>query len=88
MTKEEIEIQARFMALENLVLVLFASEYISSGWTIERIKAQHKQMIQQARQETFPKAGPALSDHFAAEYEQHITRLLRAVEQKVAARKG
>lgn len=87
MTKEEIELSARLMAIENLLLVMLSSEYISSGWPIERVEAQHKQMIEQARSETFPSVGPALSDHFAAEYEQHISRLLQGVVEKMKARK-
>ena len=86
MTKDQVELQARLMAIENMVSMLFASEYISSGWSIEKVQALHQQLIHQAQRETFPNVGAAFSDHFAGEYEENVARLLRAVEEKMAAR--
>ena len=87
MTEQEIDLDARLMAIENLLLIVVTSEYLSAGWPIEKVEAQHKEMIAQARSETFPGIAPEMSDHIAAEYEKHMTRLLAAVVEKMKARK-
>ena len=84
MTEEqEIRLSARLAAIEHLLARLFAIHYLSTGRTIDQVKATHKRLIEQARIETLPSAEPVQSDHVAAEYETELDRLLRAVEYLV-----
>lgn len=85
MNKREIELAAQLAAIEHLVTNLYALNYLAKGYSPALVKSMHKLQIEQARQDTFPTANPALSDHAAAEFENELSRLLHAVESKLAA---
>lgn len=80
MDEKEIKLTAQLMAIEHLLARLYAIHYLSTGQTLEQVKAIHKRLTERARIETFPTVGPELSDHAAAEYETELERLLHAVE--------
>lgn len=84
MTKEELDLQVRLMAIENLLTMLFVENCIRHGFSEATVRSRNEKLIEKARQETFPGIDPALIDHVADQYQQHVSRLLRDVEEKMA----
>jgi len=82
-----IKLTAQLMAIEQLLTQQIALRYLSSGYSLETVKAMHKLKLERARQETFPNVAPGLSDHAAGEYEIELERLLHAIEWHLAAAK-
>lgn len=88
MTEAEIRLQAQLMAIEHLLTQLYAAHHITKGRNLHDAKAVHSRMLKQARRETFPNAGPGLSDHVAGEYEIELERLLHAIEWRLEGLKA
>lgn len=75
----EIGLRAQLAAIEYLVTMLHAHNYMAKGYSRELIESMHKLRIEQARQETYPTGEPALSDHVSGEFETELDRLQRAI---------
>jgi hypothetical protein len=67
LTKKELDLQVRLMALENLLTMLIVDKYTRDGFSDATVRSLNKKLIEKARQETFPGADSALSDHVAAD---------------------
>ncbi|MEZ0064004.1 hypothetical protein ABIF26_009566 [Bradyrhizobium elkanii] len=85
MDEKDISLRAQLMAIEHLLTTLYAEMHVRKGRNLHDAKARHQAILEVARQETFPTRQPGLSDHVAGEYEIELERLLRAVEQRLAA---
>jgi hypothetical protein len=59
-TEEELGLQVRLMAIENLLTMLIVDKYIRDGFSDSTVRSLNKKLIEKARQETFPGADPAL----------------------------
>ena len=88
MDEKEIKLAAQLMAIEHLLTTLYAEMHVRKGRSLHDAKAVHMRMLEKARSETFPSAGPALSDHAAAEYEIELDRLLHAIEWRLEGLKA
>lgn len=88
MDEKEIKLTAQLMAIEHLLTGLYALSHISRGHSLELVKSMHKLQLERARSETFPSAGPALSDLAAGEYEIELERLLHAIEWRLEGAKA
>jgi hypothetical protein len=82
-TEEEIKLEARLMAIEHMLTKLYASHYLAKGYSLDLIRSMHKLQLGRAREETFPNANPALSDHVSGEFEIQLERLHNAVSEMV-----
>jgi hypothetical protein len=82
MTEAEIKAEMRLWALECIVCQHWAT------WLISLPKGVpdeiHKQLIDGAKKNVFPGVDPALSDHYAAELEAAIQRLVKMQREYMA----
>lgn len=86
MTEAEIKAEMRLWALECIVCQHWATALIAlpPGMAVEI----HKQLIDGAKKNVFPGIDPAMSDHYAAEFEAAIQRLVKMQREYMAAGKN
>jgi hypothetical protein len=78
---EQIRLEARLLALENILAGLFAEINRRSGVSFEQFSAAAEEMQQELRQQlVVPASDPAISDLIATEVEQAIAALLKKIE--------
>ena len=79
MTEAEIKAEVRLWALECVVSQLCASLLLKLPDGVPEM--MHQQLIDGAKKNVFPKVNPALSDHYSAEFESAIRRLVRMQQE-------
>jgi len=86
MTEEQVKLHTHLMMLENFIAMLFASELRPTLSSTANFNAFRDALLDKARQEAFPGTDPSMSHHIAGEYEQHVKRMLLAIETKLGLR--
>ncbi|MDG2570808.1 hypothetical protein P7L87_24980 [Vibrio parahaemolyticus] len=76
MDKFKIETTTKIAAIEQLLVMTMALQYVQLGYTEETVDALHSGLIEKAKSETFPGADPALGDMASGEYSDRIEDLL------------
>jgi hypothetical protein len=79
MDEKEIKLEARLTAIEHLLTNLYRITYQLAGFSSETIEAAHEQALKGLQVETFQGLDPALSDLWAAEIHDAISRLLSEI---------
>lgn len=82
MTEAEIKAEMRLWALECIVCQLYAIilNTLPAGFA----DATHKQLLDGAKRNAFPGVDPVLSDHYAAELEAAVERLVKMQREYMA----
>ncbi len=77
---EQIRLEARLLAIENILAGLFAAINRRDGISLEQFSAAAEEMYQELRQQLdIPSPDPAIPDVVAAEVEQAIAALLKKI---------
>jgi hypothetical protein len=86
MTEDEIKSEMRLWALECIVCQHWATALIALPQSMA--DEVHKQLLDGAKKNAFPKIDPALSDHYAAEFESALQRLVKMQRDYMAVGKS
>jgi len=76
MTEDGIKAEVRLYALECIVSQFAATLHLQGGDPKRTLAAARKQAIEGTRKRTFPQLNAAESDHYSAELESAVLRLL------------
>jgi hypothetical protein len=77
--EEQIKLEARLIAIEHLIINLYRITYDLAGASDETVEAVHKRALAELEQETFQGTDPALSDLWAAEIRDAVSKLLTEI---------
>jgi len=83
MDKFKAEIYIRLAAIEHVVQHIGRIAYLSAEISPKDVKPMHDIAREKLQNETFPGAPAVLSDHLAAEFAEHVDRLLAGLEDEV-----
>ena len=72
---------AESVALKHVLIHVARVAYSGAGYSLDQVKATHAAMLEILRNETFPGADAATSDHLAGEILTASERLLAAIEE-------
>lgn len=79
MTEYDLKLLAKIDAIEALVVFLMSNAYESKGLSNPEARELHAAFLKNVRTMGYPKIDPAISDHYSAEVEAALDRLLKAV---------
>ena len=78
LSKEEVELEARLIAIEHVLQLTLAQTYIALKAGPDFVNALHKGFLLRLKHETFEGADAAMSDLFAGEIEAAVEDILNA----------
>jgi hypothetical protein len=83
-----IKEEARIYAIEYMVMLLSAKIHLIHGHSLAKVREIHLGQRQMLNRETFQLDDPAESDHFAAEVQTAVEKLLFGIEEMLERVKG
>jgi hypothetical protein len=84
MDEAKLKLEARLTAIEYLLSDLFVKWYAINGATNARIAEARADTANHLKTQTFPGVDPAMSDLFAAEFEEAVSAILLMQRQMLA----
>lgn len=79
MDEDQIKLETRLIAIEHLLINLYRLTYDIAAVSDAQMEAMHAHAIADLERETFQGADLALSDLWAAEIRDAVSRLLSAI---------
>lgn len=80
----QVEVMARFVALEHIVRHIGKIACVAAGLGPDDVKLMAARELLKREEDAFPGANPAMSDHLAAEIGENVNRLLSGIADDVA----
>lgn len=84
MDEEKLKLEARLTAIEYLLSDLCTKWYALHGATNAKIAEAHQDTLARLKTQTFPGVDAAMSDVFAAEFEEAVAAIL-SMQRKMLA---